>query len=68
MICQHCHEREAVFHITEMTDKTERKTDLCEACCRELRPEVWEPPMQEEGYSCSIVTLEPDGSQGPETK
>jgi protein-arginine kinase activator protein McsA len=68
MICQHCHEREATFHITEITDQADRKTDLCEACCLELRPEVWEPPMQEEGCSSSIVPLEPGGSQRPEEK
>jgi hypothetical protein len=68
MICQQCHEREAIVHITELTDHAERKTDLCEACCRESRPEVLEPPMEQEGYDATILPLGDHGSQGPETK
>jgi hypothetical protein len=68
MICQQCHEREATVHITELTDQAERRTDLCEACCRESRPEVLEPPMQQEGYYCTILPLATRASQGPETK
>src|SRR4051812_34647695 len=62
MICQQCHEREATYHITETTDQAERRTDLCEACCRESRPEFLEPPMLQEGYSCTIVTRDSKGS------
>jgi hypothetical protein len=66
MICQQCHEREATVHITEQTDQFDRTMDLCEACCRKLRPEVVLEPMQQEGYSCTII--ESRGSQGSETK
>ena len=66
MICQQCHEREATVHITELIDQVEKRTDLCEACCRESRPEVDLEPMEQEGYSCTII--ESRGSQGSETK
>ena len=68
MICELCHKREATFHITESTDQAERRTDLCEVCCRKSRPDVWEPPTQQEGYSCTIIPIETPGSQGSETK
>src|SRR5437660_482558 len=59
MIYQQGHERKATVHITALTEEAERRTDWCEACCRNHGRKFWSHPCNKKATIAPFVHYEP---------